>query len=213
MRVAPLLQRDQHIHRMPASAVNTAAQGSARPVRVQVVTPPGALTREVVLERRNPRELRYPWIIRNAMVDLRRGSTYARDMKRLSTLVLVLATLGLIAACHREPPSTTASPAPTPSASAAPLPAYVADIRFICDVPNDDMVKRVQAGMDPSQLGRLMAERINKTITTDEARAFFKTLTPQTMSPGARATKLREEGTRVGVTPCAYAEWYQQYAH
>ena len=35
-----------YIHRMPASAVNTAATGSARTVRIQVVTPPGALKRE-----------------------------------------------------------------------------------------------------------------------------------------------------------------------
>jgi phenylpyruvate tautomerase PptA (4-oxalocrotonate tautomerase family) len=34
-----------YIHRMPPSAVNTAAQGSARTVRVQVVTPPGVLSR------------------------------------------------------------------------------------------------------------------------------------------------------------------------
>src|SRR5438309_4345399 len=33
------------IHRMPLSTVNTAAQGSARTVRVQVVTPPGVLSR------------------------------------------------------------------------------------------------------------------------------------------------------------------------
>jgi phenylpyruvate tautomerase PptA (4-oxalocrotonate tautomerase family) len=35
-----------YIHRMPPTAVNTAAQGSARTVRVQVLTPPGVLTRE-----------------------------------------------------------------------------------------------------------------------------------------------------------------------
>jgi phenylpyruvate tautomerase PptA (4-oxalocrotonate tautomerase family) len=35
-----------YIHRLPPSAVNTAAQGSARTVRVQVVTPPGVLSRE-----------------------------------------------------------------------------------------------------------------------------------------------------------------------
>jgi phenylpyruvate tautomerase PptA (4-oxalocrotonate tautomerase family) len=35
-----------YIHRMPPSTVNTAAQGSARTVRVQVVTPPGVLSRE-----------------------------------------------------------------------------------------------------------------------------------------------------------------------
>jgi phenylpyruvate tautomerase PptA (4-oxalocrotonate tautomerase family) len=35
-----------YIHRMPASTVNTAAQRSARTVRVQVVTPPGVLSRE-----------------------------------------------------------------------------------------------------------------------------------------------------------------------
>jgi phenylpyruvate tautomerase PptA (4-oxalocrotonate tautomerase family) len=34
-----------YIHRMPPSTVNTAAQGSARTVRVQVVTPPGVLSR------------------------------------------------------------------------------------------------------------------------------------------------------------------------
>jgi phenylpyruvate tautomerase PptA (4-oxalocrotonate tautomerase family) len=34
-----------YIHRLPPSAVNTAAQGNARTVRVQVLTPPGALTR------------------------------------------------------------------------------------------------------------------------------------------------------------------------
>jgi phenylpyruvate tautomerase PptA (4-oxalocrotonate tautomerase family) len=34
-----------YIHRMPSSAVNTAAQGGARTVRVQVVTPPGVLNR------------------------------------------------------------------------------------------------------------------------------------------------------------------------
>lgn len=34
------------IHRLPASAVNTAATASARTVRVQVVTPPAALSRE-----------------------------------------------------------------------------------------------------------------------------------------------------------------------
>jgi phenylpyruvate tautomerase PptA (4-oxalocrotonate tautomerase family) len=35
-----------YIHRLPPSAVNTAAQGNARTVRVQVLTPPGALTRQ-----------------------------------------------------------------------------------------------------------------------------------------------------------------------
>ncbi len=35
-----------YIHRLPPSAVNTAAQGNARTVRVQVVTPPGVLSRE-----------------------------------------------------------------------------------------------------------------------------------------------------------------------
>ena len=35
-----------YIHRMPPSAVHTAATDSARTVRVQVVTPPAALTRE-----------------------------------------------------------------------------------------------------------------------------------------------------------------------
>jgi phenylpyruvate tautomerase PptA (4-oxalocrotonate tautomerase family) len=35
-----------YIHRLPPSAVNTAAQGNARTVRVQVLTPPGALKRE-----------------------------------------------------------------------------------------------------------------------------------------------------------------------
>src|SRR2546423_12071033 len=34
-----------YIHRMPPSAVNTAAAGSARTVRVQVLTPPGVLQR------------------------------------------------------------------------------------------------------------------------------------------------------------------------
>jgi phenylpyruvate tautomerase PptA (4-oxalocrotonate tautomerase family) len=34
-----------YIHRMPASEVNTAAEGSARTVRVQVLTPPGVLSR------------------------------------------------------------------------------------------------------------------------------------------------------------------------
>jgi len=35
-----------YIHRLPPSAVNTAAQGNARTVRVQVLAPPGALSRE-----------------------------------------------------------------------------------------------------------------------------------------------------------------------
>ncbi|SRR5216684_5185782 len=34
-----------YIHRMPATAVNTAASSSARTVRVQVLTPPGVLKR------------------------------------------------------------------------------------------------------------------------------------------------------------------------
>ena len=34
-----------YIHRMPATAINTAASGSARTVRVQVLTPPGVLNR------------------------------------------------------------------------------------------------------------------------------------------------------------------------
>ncbi len=34
------------VHRMPASTVQTAASASARTVRVQVITPPGALPRE-----------------------------------------------------------------------------------------------------------------------------------------------------------------------
>lgn len=35
-----------YIHRMPASTVQTAASANARTVRVQIVTPPGALSRE-----------------------------------------------------------------------------------------------------------------------------------------------------------------------
>src|SRR5689334_14361182 len=35
-----------YIHRMPPASVNTAAQGLARTVRVQIVTPPGVLNRE-----------------------------------------------------------------------------------------------------------------------------------------------------------------------
>ena len=34
------------IHRLPPAAVSTAANGSARVVRVQVITPPGALNRD-----------------------------------------------------------------------------------------------------------------------------------------------------------------------
>jgi phenylpyruvate tautomerase PptA (4-oxalocrotonate tautomerase family) len=34
-----------YIHRLPASAVNTARAGSARTVRVQILTPPGVLDR------------------------------------------------------------------------------------------------------------------------------------------------------------------------
>ena len=34
-----------YIHRMPSAAVHTAADGSARTVRVQVLTPPGVLSR------------------------------------------------------------------------------------------------------------------------------------------------------------------------
>ena len=34
------------IHRLPASAIQTAATAAARTVRVQVITPPAALTRE-----------------------------------------------------------------------------------------------------------------------------------------------------------------------
>lgn len=35
-----------YIHRLPASAVQTAASAQARTVRIQVITPPGALSRE-----------------------------------------------------------------------------------------------------------------------------------------------------------------------
>ncbi len=35
-----------YIHRLPASAVQTAATAAARTVRVQIITPPGALNRE-----------------------------------------------------------------------------------------------------------------------------------------------------------------------
>jgi phenylpyruvate tautomerase PptA (4-oxalocrotonate tautomerase family) len=35
-----------YLHRLPASAVHTAASPNARTVRVQVLTPPGALSRE-----------------------------------------------------------------------------------------------------------------------------------------------------------------------
>jgi phenylpyruvate tautomerase PptA (4-oxalocrotonate tautomerase family) len=35
-----------YLHRMPPTAVHTAASNEARTVRVQVLTPPGALTRE-----------------------------------------------------------------------------------------------------------------------------------------------------------------------
>lgn len=35
-----------YIHRLPASAVQTAATAQARTVRVQVITPPGALSRD-----------------------------------------------------------------------------------------------------------------------------------------------------------------------
>jgi phenylpyruvate tautomerase PptA (4-oxalocrotonate tautomerase family) len=35
-----------YVHRLPSAAVHTAATGSARTVRVQVLTPPGAFKRE-----------------------------------------------------------------------------------------------------------------------------------------------------------------------
>jgi phenylpyruvate tautomerase PptA (4-oxalocrotonate tautomerase family) len=35
-----------YIHRLPAAAVNTAATGAARTVRIQVITPPAAFTRD-----------------------------------------------------------------------------------------------------------------------------------------------------------------------
>jgi phenylpyruvate tautomerase PptA (4-oxalocrotonate tautomerase family) len=44
-----------YIHRMDPTAVHTAATGSARTVRVQVITPPGALTRDG--QRRLVREI------------------------------------------------------------------------------------------------------------------------------------------------------------
>jgi phenylpyruvate tautomerase PptA (4-oxalocrotonate tautomerase family) len=34
------------IHRLPATAISTAGAGSARSVRVQIITPPGSLNRE-----------------------------------------------------------------------------------------------------------------------------------------------------------------------
>jgi phenylpyruvate tautomerase PptA (4-oxalocrotonate tautomerase family) len=45
-KAAHLDNTGAYIHRMPASAVHTAGTDAARTVRVQVETPPGALTRE-----------------------------------------------------------------------------------------------------------------------------------------------------------------------
>jgi phenylpyruvate tautomerase PptA (4-oxalocrotonate tautomerase family) len=45
-RAAHLDNTGAYIHRMPASAVHTAGTDAARTVRVQVITPPAALTRE-----------------------------------------------------------------------------------------------------------------------------------------------------------------------
>src|SRR5437773_2642789 len=43
---ASLANTGAYIHRMPASTVHTAGTDQARTVRVQVITPPGALTRD-----------------------------------------------------------------------------------------------------------------------------------------------------------------------
>jgi phenylpyruvate tautomerase PptA (4-oxalocrotonate tautomerase family) len=45
-KAAHLDNTGAYIHRMPASAVHTAGTDAARTVRVQVVTPPAALTRD-----------------------------------------------------------------------------------------------------------------------------------------------------------------------
>jgi phenylpyruvate tautomerase PptA (4-oxalocrotonate tautomerase family) len=45
-KAAHLDNTGAYIHRMPASSVHTAGTDAARTVRVQVITPPAALTRE-----------------------------------------------------------------------------------------------------------------------------------------------------------------------
>jgi phenylpyruvate tautomerase PptA (4-oxalocrotonate tautomerase family) len=45
-KAAHLDNTGAYIHRMPASTVHTAGTDAARTVRIQVVTPPGALSRE-----------------------------------------------------------------------------------------------------------------------------------------------------------------------
>jgi hypothetical protein len=126
--------------------------------------------------------------------------------------IFTIATITLMAACKQEPAASKTVPA-TPSASPV-APAYAEDIRIMCDIPNDAYIQPILQGahMDPSQRARVMAERVTQKITTDEARAFLKAMTRESVAPGQRETMLRAESSRVGLTTCAYADWWHPYA-
>ncbi len=79
---------------------------------------------------------------------------------------------------------------------------YAADVRAICDAPDDPQVKAVQAKMDPSQQVREMAEQASKKVQTDQGKALFKSLFGTSEPASAKAAKLAGEAASAGVSPC-----------
>jgi hypothetical protein len=131
-------------------------------------------------------------------------------------LPLALATMAMLGACKtgeasRPPvgaPDATSAPG---VASAGALGPYAADIRTICDGPNDPVIVRLKgdAGsmtLDPSQLVRVTAELVTPRLATDEGRTFFRSLAAGSMAPATKASKLRGEATRAGLSTCAFAD-------
>ena len=146
------------------------------------------------------------------------GSVTTEERSTLSFLALALALSITLAACKT---GNAASPrVVVPEASSPPHvgPAgatldrpYAADIRTLCDGPNDPVILRLRgdAGsmtLDPSQLVRVTAELVTPRLTTDEGRTFFRSLSAESMVPATKASKLRGEATRAGLSSCALAD-------
>jgi hypothetical protein len=87
---------------------------------------------------------------------------------------------------------------------------YTDDVRALCDAPNDPAVKKLAGGnLDLSQQSRVMKASVTDKLKTPEGRALLGVLDSEAVAPADKGKKLAAEAARVGVSPCAFADWWE----
>jgi hypothetical protein len=77
------------------------------------------------------------------------------------------------------------------------------DMQTMCDAPTR---ASVPADVNPADKGTLLAQWIDEHLSSDDGRAFFKSVAA--IDPIDRVSIIRAEAAKQGITTCAWADWY-----